>query len=508
VANADLDRLDLYRYAAADDPTIRAQYIEIMRLFSETLLTDLSAAEVTDLLAQRSVAISAEDVETRCRQLEAWGNLVRSVRDARVATVADFLRSRSRYQVSKLGGRVHRQVAELLRVTDGVRDVARELLGGMVDLLDRILARVTGPGAGADAEALANDVTTVFNNQQLFNDSVRDFYAYLHQVLARYDLAGEEYASFKDLLLTYVDLITADVARHAPGVTARLAALEPHLDALLATLATLPTLTNPDGSPAERLPGRVRSDWEEFAAWYGGRAGRSGPAQLRNAAEQALGQLLTNAKRMLAAAGTGVSRRADLLRLARWLADTDGDGAHRLFAAAFGAYPARHLVLGPEEEAGPRVTAQTSWWDADPVDVPVSLRERGDRAARGRTSRVPDPATDREDLLAEARAERERAEAAAAELLAAGHLDGARLTPAARDLVLDRLGESLAIGQDVAEPLEWVDTDLGFVLRADPAPGRVTRIPAEDGDLRVDDLTLTVTPLDDADADANSGTEG
>lgn len=487
----ELSRLDLYRYATADDPAVRGQYLAIMRLFTETLLTDLSAAEVAAQLAERGTDLPAEDVEVRCRQLETWGNLVRSVRDSRVATVADFLRSRSRYQVSKLGGRVHRQVDELLRATTGVRDVARELLGGMVETLDRILARLTAAGR-PDAEALAADVTTVFSSQQLFKDSVSDFYAYLNQVLSRYDLVGEEYAAFKDLLLGYVDLITADVARHSPAVTARLDTLAPQLEGMLALLDTLPTLTNPDGSAAERLPGRLRSDWDEFASWYGGHAGRSGPQQLRNAAEQALGQLLTNAKRMLAAAGTGISRRADLLKLAGWFAAADTPTAHRIFAASFGAYPARHLTLGPDE-AGARDGALTSWWDAEPVAVPVSLRERGDRAARGRTSRVPDPALDREALLAEARAERAADEAAAAELIAAGALNGARLTPAARDMVLHRLGEVLAVHQDTAGPMSWTDTDLGFTLRAAPTPGRGTRISADDGELRVDGLSLVVT---------------
>jgi hypothetical protein len=35
----------------------------------------------------------------------------------------------------------------------------------------------------------AGEVTTVFSNQRLFTDSVRDFYAYLAGILSRYDLA-------------------------------------------------------------------------------------------------------------------------------------------------------------------------------------------------------------------------------------------------------------------------------------------------------------------------------
>ncbi|GAA1270980.1 hypothetical protein GCM10009677_24780 [Sphaerisporangium rubeum] len=484
--------MDLYRYATADK--CAHEYIALMRIFTDTLLTDLSAAEATALLAKAGVVMIADDVEQRCKQLEAWGNLVRSVRDARVSTVAELLRSRSRYQVSKLGGRVHRQIEELLSATDGAREVARELLGRTVELLDRILARLA-ERRRMDKEALAADVTTVFNNQRLFTESVRDFYSNLHEVLSRYDLAGSEYTEFKTMLLQYVDLITADVARHAPAVADRVERVITDLDRLLAALATLPQLTGPDGSPAERSPGRTAAEWHDLRAWYSGGEGRSGPAQLRSAAEQALGQLLANAKRMLAAAETGVSRRNDFLRLAAWFAEAETEEAHRIFAAAFGAYPSRHLLMGPDE-TGADVAPATSWWETDPVDVPVSLRERGDRTARGRTARVPDPGIDRERLLAEAREEAERKAGAAAELVAVGDLSDARISRAARDLLLEKLSGLLAIAHDLTGPVTSSDTDLRLTLVAVPRPGGATRIHSDDGRLVVHDISLHVTPLD------------
>ena len=211
-------RRDLFRYLTAEEST---DYLAVMDMFSATLLTDLSAEEVAAQLAERGFSLSRDTAETRCRQLADWGNLVPSIRDARVATVAEYIRSRSRYQVSKLGGRVHRQAVEILHASDGAREVARELLGQIVQSLDRLLALLGGghvDGDALDAEALAGEVTTVFSNQRLFTDSVRDFYAYLAGILSRYDLAGEEYAQFKELLLVYIDLITADVNRHAPAV--------------------------------------------------------------------------------------------------------------------------------------------------------------------------------------------------------------------------------------------------------------------------------------------------
>ena len=119
-------RRDLFRYLTAEEST---DYLAVMDMFSATLLTDLSAEEVAAQLAERGFSLSRDTAETRCRQLADWGNLVPSIRDARVATVAEYIRSRSRYQVSKLGGRVHRQAVEILHASDGAREVAGELLG-------------------------------------------------------------------------------------------------------------------------------------------------------------------------------------------------------------------------------------------------------------------------------------------------------------------------------------------------------------------------------------------
>jgi hypothetical protein len=240
-------RRDLFRYLTVEES---ADYMTIMDLFSATLLTDLSAAEVSAQLAERDVDLDRDTAEARCKQLVSWGNLLPSVRDAKVATVAEYIRSRSRFQVSKLGGRVHRQAVAIMHATDGAREVARELLGQIVQSLDRILALLDRQEI--DTEALAGEVTTVFGNQRLFTDSVRDFYAYLAGVLSRYDLGGGEYAHFKELLLVYIDLITADVNRHAPAVAHRVELVLKQIDPLLETLATLPGLTLPDGTPVER----------------------------------------------------------------------------------------------------------------------------------------------------------------------------------------------------------------------------------------------------------------
>jgi uncharacterized protein (TIGR02677 family) len=478
----------LFSYLTAD---VADEYLAIMRLFTGTLLADLSAAEVAAQLAERGLVLDPDTVESRCRQLVDWGNLVRSVRETRVPTVAAYHRSRSRYQVSKLGGRLHREAEEILRAVDGAREVARELLARIVDSLNQILLQVGNINRAIDGEVLAGAVTGVFNDHQMFTESVTDFYAYLSGVLTRYDLAGEEYAQFKGLLLDYVDLIGADVNRNSPEILERLLTLLKLIDRVIDNLPAVPAMSG-EKFAIERLPGRTRSDWEQLAAWYGATDVRSGPDQLRAAARQALGQLITNARRMLAASGTGVSRRADLLKLAAWFHTADSDTADRLYDAAFGCYPARHLLLGPEE-LDPYAGPGSSWWESDPVEVPVSLRERGDRTARGRTSRVPDPGADTERLLVRAQQQGQARHAAAAELVAAGTLHNSRLSRAARDLLLDKLSVLFARGG--SGPVEHRDTDLGLLLRATPTRGMATVVASDDGTVTIDDLTIVALPL-------------
>lgn len=483
-------RRQLFRYVTAD---LATEYLAVMDLFTDSLLADLSASDIHERLARAGLTLTPEDVEARCDQLLAWGNLVKSVRDTRVTTIAAYLRSRARYQPSKLGGMVHRQVRDLMAEANGVREVARELLGGMSDTLAAIVRAAQARDARDDQ--LAADVSTLFASHQLFADSVSEFYGYLPTVLTRYDLAGEDYATFKTLLVDYVHLVSADVSRHAPTIARLLSDLDEHLEYVLTTLAPTAALQNVDGSAAKRSPGRVRTDWDALNAYYRAQDGRSKPDELRKATELALNQLLANAKRMLAAAGTGVSRHADLLRLARWFAIAGDGDAHAIFDAVFGMYPARHVSSGPEE--GDTGSAGTSWWVSDPVDVPVSLRERGDRTARGRSSPVPDPGLEAVRLQMDADQEAADRAAASGELTSAGDLDGARLSPAARDILLELLASALAVGAmpDLdGDVIVTTDPDLGVDLHVRATPGASTQTVSPDGVLRIDDVALSVHP--------------
>jgi uncharacterized protein (TIGR02677 family) len=502
---------DLFRHLVADEAD---EYLAVMDCFTDLLLADLSADDIAVSCARRGVALDIAVVDARCRSLVRWGNLALTSGGTdgggshrRSAPETASTEVRARYRPTPAGLRVHRETGRLLSTSDDVRGVARVSLRCVADGLARIEELLVDDGSVPDRDELAAHVTALFAHHRLFTDSVADFYAHLAEILSRLEHsdrpehssdreragAVDDYAETKNLLLDYVDVIGSDVERLAPLVAGRLDRIRPRLDSLLAALreSGLPN-TVPANTVPGRSPGRRHTDWDELAQWY---AEDAGPRRMREAAAEALNRLLVRTRRITTST-PGFSHRADLLRLARWFTESSDEQAHRLFAATFGAFPSRHLLLGPDE-TDPRVGAGTSWWRADPVVVPVSLRERGDHTSRGAVGRLPDslPGRVRADELA--RRESRRRSDAVAELGAAGDLHGADLSTEARDVLLDVLAAALAGHRTTDGPVHVDDPDLGLSLTAEPGADTVVHSP--DGDLTVHGFRLRTSataPLD------------
>jgi uncharacterized protein (TIGR02677 family) len=127
------------------------------------------------------------------------------------------------------------------------------------------------------------------------------------------------------------------------------------------------------------------------------------------------------------------------------MAEQDISAAHRLWVALTGLHPARHLSI-PEDD--PEVTSRSaSWWDAVPIDVPVTIRRQNRSNSTGRPSKARDTHATRQLLRHRRRREREQARMALATLLTNGP---ARLSHFARldrhefDLLLDLLSDALS----------------------------------------------------------------
>ncbi|MGW4513952.1 DUF2397 domain-containing protein [Streptomyces sp. NPDC004393] len=319
-------RLDAYTYLSAPE---RLEHLAIMRVFCGTLLADLAVPDVLAKLRQaggRAAGLDADTLTVRLEQLVRWGNLLRSSHTVKASSISEYQRSRARYQLSKLGERIQRDADGVLAEADAAREVSSELLALVERGLRELAELVTAPG-GIEPQDGLERISTLFVQFTEFADSIRDFYAYLGQVLARYDLDSAEYQGFKELLLDYVEAITEEVAFRAPRISMALDTLWPHVPGLLTRLdAHAQGLTglSPQGdgrleTRVQRSRGRELTDWEGLRGWFSDTDGQGSQVdQLRDATLRALQSLLANAKRMLRSATGEMSRRRDLLRLARW----------------------------------------------------------------------------------------------------------------------------------------------------------------------------------------------
>src|SRR5690606_14006267 len=93
--------------------------------------------------------------------------------------------------------------------------------------------------------------------------------------------------------------------------------------------------------------------------------------------------------------------------------------------------------------------------------------------------------------------------AAVAELCAAGELDGAQVTTAARDVLLAGLASLFAHYQSLDGPVRVDDHDLGLTLSAEPGSDTVLHCP--DGALTVHALTLRASQAVFADGECRLG---
>lgn len=501
----DRQALGALRYAVNEEA---GSYLAIMALFTTGMsgfLSDQSAAEVAERLAEQGVELDQDMVEARLSYLVEHGNLARSPRETEARSVREYLANRSRYQLTQRGELVHRQIEELLAHTDTAREVSSEMLPGILTGLQD-LARLAASGlARAEPRDVAARIGTVFAQFELLVSSTRQFYTYLSQVLTRFDLGRDEFEIFKGALLDYLQRFVDEISRHMPQLADVLSHLAPEVPRLCDRANAGERLVGVDGTRARRATGLDPDDWASLQTWFTGAAGRRADADnVRRLATDALRALLVNLRRIAAGADRRQSRYTDLVALAGWFDRATDDRAHELWAAAFGLYPSRHLSFLADDDADP-VPPTQSWWRGPVATVPVHLRTRGERQAGGRSGARADYSAAKRARLADRQRIEARRAAAIRELAGvAGHLTDLRLSDDGRTALLELYSQALTrYGRPLAEgATATADTpldDARLRVQVTREPGGSVKVISPQGRLVLVDIGVCLT-LDVADA--------
>ncbi len=391
------------------------QYRLIVDVLADELDQSLTGVAHGDLLSQVRDRLPGHDaqrlmdelnIDARLRQLVQWGTC-HEWQD-RADTEAEFLRNRSRYQLTETTALLHKAVREM-ESSRGAGSSA--VLMAAATLADRIDATLTAISSG-DPTAASTAYSQVQTTLESMARAASDWQARLATALGGTPDETKVHRML-ETILAYVEAWGAGIDANSSAIRGRL----PELRALSAStwraLALARVQTTAPEHAVEETVSELRQSVVTLSTWFGGPAPQA--QRLRRQMRDAVAPVLRSHRTLLAVGGT-VSRRAELLRLAKAIDEAASDReAERLWGAATGLYRAAHLRLESPSITQP---ARTSIWDSPPAEVSRRLRAHGQRSVAGGAGRIVDTSGQR--ARARQEAARRRARLADAEAVLIG----------------------------------------------------------------------------------------
>lgn len=486
------------------------QYRRLLRTFARAKERFIVHLRPEDVAAELRVEAD-EQLTEALDQLTRWGNLRADVDTSRVTTVEDFHRKRSLYQLTAAGQAAEQAIAFYEEAIGRRGQLQSVALADIAVQLQALLALAREPDPDpAKVHLLLLSVAERFSS---LADNAQAFMSALRRAIDFSDGDVDGFIAYKERLIDYINRFIADLANSGAQIALLLTDLEAAGHArLLAVVARREAADAvPEGADASDSLARAqeqaldawRNRWRGLDDWFTSRdVGHPSQARLlRQAAVTAIKQLI-DAVGLLNDRRSGRSdRSADFTTLALWFAEAPDDAAaHRLWRAAFGLSPARHLsVTGETADEWDDVAAGTPWREAPPIRISPQLRKTGSYERRGKPSQVRDRSAARE--LLRCRAEQEAAQTAEARrrLGTAGPTllsDLDLLDPRTFRLFLSLLGDALAARAPRDTEVRTVTSDGSLQVRLRLVPdGGTATIKTEDGVLTGPEHLIEITDL-------------
>jgi uncharacterized protein (TIGR02677 family) len=442
-------------------------------------------------------------------RLVDWGNLRADPDTSRVTTVEDFHRARFLYQLTERGEAVEEAVDAYDRAL-GRRGALQAVALADIATQLRALLELAGQGDPDPAKVhllllgLVDRFTDLASNARAFMGS-------LQRTIDLHDADPDVFRAYKDRLIAYLERFIKDLVSTGSEIAALVEATErAGVSRLLDTAARREAEDVAPGVAADQDDPRLeefergrllwRDRWDGFRGWFLSEAHHPSQAKLLRAQARAAIPALLQVVATLNERRAGRSdRSADFRTLARWFAQAPREpDLHRLWRAAFGLSPSRHLVAD-DETLDHAVRASTPWADGPTLQISPRLRQTGSYERRGKPHRVVDR-TEQRRYLAELAA-REAAETAAARrALATTHptrlSDVGDLDPAAFQLFLSLLGDALAARSPAARTVETTTSDGSLAIRLSALDGgRQAEIRTAGGAFRGPDHLIEIVDL-------------
>jgi uncharacterized protein (TIGR02677 family) len=412
------DRLRLFTFTTTPE---RFRYLAILRVFDrarQRYEAQLHTAKVAaELGADEAEADDNANLESFLDRLTGWGILHRAHDSSRVASIAEYRRRSSVYQMTEVGFLAYTAVESVIRARPSDVELRRLAFPAILSDLEGL--------ASANRAGDANKVNVLLDRlhgvlTEMTQRSAR-FYLMLGDLARTHDARPEVFLRHKDLLLGHLTEFLVELQRYRPIIARAVRDVASTGEDLLVSRAASVD-ASPFATEAERIE-RWRSHWRGIVAWFVGSIDEPCSAdRLDRHTAAAISHLVSLLRRVTEGRRGGVSRESQLKFLARWFMATESDSdAHALFSAAFGLRAARHLAIGFDDPDV--IAANRSWWNAPPVQVTTTFREHGKPPSPGRPAPLPDKSRERAAAL-EIQKARRAAQAAAEDSLVQGGIAG------------------------------------------------------------------------------------
>ena len=466
-----------FAYLNADKAQVYRAVLGVFVQAKERFSLHLRPAELLGALASSGPVGDPKELDAALGQLCDWGNLQAHADTAEVATVEDFYRPRYLYQLTAEGEAAERAVRTYDEWLVQPGELQTAALADLVALLHELEQQAGEPEL--DASKVARILKSLMGSLEELTSRAQIFMRSLQRTIDLQGATVEAFLAYKERLIEYLERFIGEMVVSGSEIALaieRLDALGP--DRLLQAAADRELADSVDATPESR--GRAlegwRGRWAGLRAWFLDVGDAPSQAEvLRARASSAIPALIGAIANLHDRRLTRADRSTDWRTLARWFAGLDSDDeAHRLWRAATGLPPARHLIVDERsrerwelDDVGP----QTSWLEAPPLRISLRLRATGHYARRGRINDVVDKSREKAELARLARLEAEQLEQAlrhlatgtATRLSRLGELD-----PLELGLLLDLLGEALAAKAESDEPVETTSSDGGLAIRLEP----------------------------------------
>ena len=506
---ADAKALSVFSHLNAEKTAL---YRAIPRVFMQAkaaFALHLRPADVRTALGN-DLAMDPGDaggLEAALSKLCEWGNLEAHRDTADVATVEEFYRPRFVYQLTAEGEAAERALALFYETLAQPGELQTAALDDIRQYLAE-LARLS-QGEPLDETVSHRVLHSLTGRFEQLTARAQTFLRSLQRTIDLHGITVQAFLDYKQTLIDYLERFIGELVIATHDIAATLREIESRgIERLLEAAAQRDTV---DAIEPEK-PGRLadarklwHARWTGLRGWFINDTARPSQADiLRGRARAAIPALLSAVARINDRRITRSDRVADLQTLVRWFAEAPSEGdAHRLWRAAFGLAPARHLRVDEETLEGREqspVSPQTSWLKAEPLWISPRVRQSGRHVVRGLARSVIDRTKEKE-MLARLASDEAHQIAAAQRRLANGRrmrlseFQGLE-TVAEFDLFLDLLGEALAAKVRPDETVIAHSSDGSLRIELEPAgDGTEAVVLTLDGLLRGEDHYLTISSV-------------